>query len=134
MTWIIIIVLVVAIFFAYIRWTNTPRGMAKSTTKTMLASLLAIKNKQNHPIESESDKLKLYAHVLALRPGYTTDDIADLLHQAQALSKVKGETKGTSFNTVVFVVVVKEFSQNGRRKPTEQQLSDIRSTIDLMLS
>ena len=101
----------------------------RSTAKTILTSFLAVKNKYNYPVETPADKVKIYSHVLKLRPGYTDTDIKELLEQAQGLSAIKGSTQGISLNTLVFLVVVREYVQDTNKRPTKEQLAKVESII-----
>lgn len=105
------------------------KATTKDTANTILTSFLAIKEKHDYPVETSSDKLNVYAHVLSLRPGYTDDVIKRVLKEAHKLSVLKGEDKGISLNTLVFSIVVYEYTVDTRKNLTDSQMMEIDTTI-----
>lgn len=130
----LIVAIIVFLVIAYIRWTNSPKGMARSTARTMLASMMAIQSKFHYPVNSDSGKFELYEHVLSMRPTYTKDVINDVLSKAKRLSEAFNEPQGTSFNAVVFSVIKREFSQTWHREPTREEVDKMLSGIDTILT
>jgi len=101
----------------------------QATAKVILSSFLRITEKYQYPIESSSDKQKVYAHVLSLRHGYTDSVIKEVLGKAQEVSKLRGETKGISLNTLAFTIVVREYNLDTHKNLTKEQLNIIQSII-----
>lgn len=102
----------------------------KATARVMLTSFFGIKSKYNYPIETPSDKIKIYTEVLRLRPGYTDAVIVEVFKQSQELSEIWGDTKGISLNTLIFVIVIREYSIDTHKILTDEQRDKIRDTIN----
>lgn len=96
----------------------------KSTARAMLSSFLAVRTKHNYSIESASDKIRVYTHVLKLR-NYSDDAIQELLSEATKISKAKGSTQGISLNTLVYVLVAHEYTMDTQKQLTELQLEQV---------
>lgn len=105
------------------------RATTEDTCNTILTSFLAIKEKYDHPIETPSDKLQMYTRILRLRPGYTDTEIKRVLEAAHKLSVQKGEEKGISLNTLIFSIIVYEYSTDIKKNLTFSQMSQIESAI-----
>lgn len=102
----------------------------RDTTKAILSSFMELVSAYNLPTETPQDKLTAYRQVLSLRPGYTNDTIDLALNQAQELSDVWGETKGTSLNALIFILILNEYPiDTGKQIPTEQ-FDSIRKEIE----
>jgi len=102
----------------------------KATARAMATSFFALKSKYDYPIKTPSDKIKIYTEVLRLRPGYTDDVIKEVLRQSEKFSEIWGDTQGISLNTLVFVIVIREYNHDKRKMLTEDQMEKIRDTID----
>lgn len=127
------ILVAIVMVFRFIRHSNTPEGMAKSTARTMLRSLMAIQNERRFSIDTNEGKLELYRNVLRTRPGYTEDKISATLKRAIQVSQqpvAGGSSSGLDFDTVVFVVVSSEYADTWRRNPTPQEMQEILGGID----
>lgn len=111
---------------------NDIEQSTRGTAKVMLSSFLAVQRKHNYPLETAADKVRVYSHVLRLRPGYTPAVIKDVLTQAQELSDIKRSTQGISLNTLVFVMVVREYVLDTNKRPTEEQLAKVKTILNKM--
>lgn len=96
----------------------------RSTARAMLSSFLVVRTKHNYSIESASDKIRIYTHVLKLR-NYSNDAIKELIHEAKEISEAKGSTQGISLNTLVFVLVAREYAMDTHQELTELQLEKV---------
>lgn len=96
----------------------------RSTARAMLSSFLAVRTKHNYSIESASDKIRVYTHVLKLR-NYSDDAIKELIHEAKKISEAKGSTQGISLNTLVYVLVSREYVMDTHKELTEVQLERV---------
>lgn len=96
----------------------------KSTARAMLSSFMAVRTKHNYSIESASDKIRVYTHVLKLR-NYSDEAIQELLDEAAEISKAKGSTQGISLNTLVYVLVAHEYKMDTQKHLTELQLEQV---------
>lgn len=132
MEWIIGIVVLVVIIMLFVRWSNSIEGMSKTVAKVMRASLVAIQGQYDYPIDTNQGKIQLYSHVLRTRPGYRQEIIDDILDEAIALTKARGSNQ-ISFNRVVYMVVVREYTLAKGARPTKDQVHAIMRTVDSIL-
>ena len=96
----------------------------RSTARAMLSSFLAVRTKHNYSIESASDKIRVYTHVLKLR-NYSDEATQEIISEATKISKAKGSTQGISLNTLVYVLVSREYTMDTRKELTEAQLEQV---------
>ena len=102
---------------------NSIEKRTKSTAR-MLSSFLAVRTKHNYSIESASDKIRVYTHVLKLR-NYSDEAIQGLISEATKISKAKGSTQGISLNTLVYVLVAHEYTMDTHKQLTELELEQV---------
>ena len=102
----------------------------RSTARAILSSFLLVRSECNYPIESPSDKIRIYTHILKIR-GYNDDDaVKGLIHEAKKISEVRDSVKGISLNTLVHVLVSHEYTKDTHKELTESQLA----IVDRILS
>ncbi len=113
---------------------NGIKHTTQATAEVMLTSFLAVKDKYNYPIETPTDKIKIYTHVLSLRPGYTPAEIKKVLTEADKLSKLKDEPSGITLHTLVATLVTYEHVMDGNGNLSIAQMKEIESTLRKMFS
>ena len=101
----------------------------RSTARAILSSFLLVRSECNYPIESPSDKIRIYTYILKIR-GYNDDAVKGLIHEAKKISEVRDSVKGISLNTLVHVLVSHEYTKDTHKKLTESQLE----IVDRILS
>jgi hypothetical protein len=82
---------------------------------------MAVQQERQYPIDTEEGKISLYIDVLKMRPGYTDEIISEILKSAVRLGEVStpiSKSQGITFNTVVYLVVKREFEQTWHRMST----------------
>ena len=100
----------------------------RSTARAILSSFLLVRAKHNYPIESASDKIRIYTHILRLR-GYDDDAIKGLIHEAKKISEERDSVKGISLNTLVHVLVSHEYTKDTHKELTESQLERVNKIL-----
>ena len=100
----------------------------RSTARTLLASFLALRQKHNYSIESPTDKIKIYTHMLKLR-GYNHKAVEGLIEDAEKISAAKGATQGISLNTLVYTVVAFEYTTDTHKELSEIQLQKVNKIL-----
>lgn len=113
---------------------NGIKHTTQTTAEVMLTSFLAVKDKYKYPLETPADKIKIYTHVLSLRPGYTPAEIKKVLTEAAKLSQLKNESAGITLHTLVATIVTYEYVMDGKKDLTINQMKTIDSTLQRMFS
>lgn len=127
------VIAAIVLVLRFLRRSNSASGMAKSTASTMLRSLMVIQQKHQYPIDTDEGKLALYKQVLRTRPGYTDEVIDELLGSAVRLGEVStpiSKPQGLTFNTVVYLVVRREFEQTWHRVSTGTERQQMLTGVD----
>lgn len=127
------VLIAIVLTLRFLRHSNSASGMAKSTARTMLRSLMAIQKEHQYPIDTVKGKRDLYKQVLKMRPGYTDEIIDGLLESAVRLGMVStpvSKPQGLTFNTVVYLVVRREFEQTWRRASTGTERQQMLTGVD----
>lgn len=99
------------------------------TTRVMLNSFVALREKYNYPISTTRDKLVIYRKILELRE-YTSRDIDLTLKKSQELSATWGE-KDISLTSVIFFIILQEYhiDNPGKEVPVDK-FDDVKETIE----
>ena len=105
----------------------------RSTARAILSSFLLVRAKHNYPIESASDKLRIYTHISRLRV-YDDDAIKGLIHEAKKISEERDSVKGISLNTLVHVLVSHEYTKDTHKDLTESQLERVNKILSQIYS
>lgn len=113
----------------FIRWSNSPEGMAKHVSKVMRMSLMAFIQSRNPSLDTEDDKLSVYMEILRMRPGYTPDVIEEVVMLARGFMRIAKKER-LSFNHIVYAVVVREYKIAHQANPTDNQVKAIMRTVD----